>query len=138
MIDVATVVKGIKCNLNIEDYRFKNCLHCHYREDVDHLTWSCHDEEMLPDALELLEKMNPRILNPEEIPDYDAAIYLEDIDKSEIIIALYKRNVGNRVEFVAPVHREVIPSYIDYNKRWRAWTARPTEEQRKAVKWDET
>lgn len=24
-----------------------------------------------------------------------------------------------------------------YNKKWRCWTSRPTDEQREAVKWDE-
>ena len=33
--------------------------------------------------------------------------------------------------------------YVDewrhtYNKKWRCWTSRPTDEQRKAVRWDES
>ena len=38
-----------------------------------------------------------------------------------------------------PVFTGMRTAYGDeaYNKRWRCWTAKPTDEQREAVKWDD-
>ena len=72
----------------------------------------------------------------EEIPDYDGAIYLEDFEEPEIVIAVYDRGVARRMKFAVRGTRSTFADYDDYNKRWRAWTSRPTDKQRKAVAWD--
>ena len=42
---------------------------------------------------------------------------------------------AERVEFFRP-HTISTLDFYAYGKDWRCWTARPTDEQRKAVKWD--
>lgn len=91
---------------------------------------------LLQDALALLKEQEPRVMKPEEIPDYDGAIYLEDFGEPEIVIAVYDFGVARRVKFDLRGTRSTIVGYDDYNKRWRAWTSRPTDEQRKNTPWE--
>ena len=42
---------------------------------------------------------------------------------------------AERVEFFRP-HTISTLEFYAYGKDWRCWTARPTDEQRKAVEWD--
>jgi hypothetical protein len=44
---------------------------------------------------------------------------------------------GTRLGMSEPSGRMVWYKLDDYGKKWRCWTARPTDEQRKAVKWDD-
>ena len=44
---------------------------------------------------------------------------------------------GTRLGMSEPSGRVVWYRLDDYGKTWRCWTARPTDEQREAVKWDE-
>ena len=43
---------------------------------------------------------------------------------------------AERVEFFRP-HTISTLDFYAYGKDWRCWTARPTDEQRKAVKWND-
>lgn len=43
---------------------------------------------------------------------------------------------GERVDFYRPHSIDTLDFYA-YDKEWRCWTARPTEEQMDEVKWDE-
>lgn len=88
------------------------------------------------DVLALLKGQEARVMKPEEIPDYDGAIYLEDFGEPEIVIAVYDRGVARRVKFAIRGTRSTIAGYDDYNKRWRAWTSRPTEKQRLNTPWE--
>lgn len=93
------------------------------------------------DALAILKAQVPRVMTWREIVHSieieSPAIWLEDRDKVHVIpaltIASYVTNSEN-VTFVVRGKR-IDAKHSDYCKRWRAWTARPTEEQRKAVKW---
>lgn len=44
---------------------------------------------------------------------------------------------GTRLGMSEPSGRVVWYRLNDYRKTWRCWTARPTDEQMKAVKWDD-
>jgi len=123
MPDLEKVIKGLEC------CAFGDCTPCPYTET------RCQ-EHLCGDALDLLKEQEPRVMKPEEIPNYDGAIYLEDFGEPEIVIAVYCRGVARRVKFAVRGTRSTIAGYDDYNKRWRAWTSRPTNEQRKAVPWD--
>ena len=116
----------------IENWRescpFEKCVHCGAKGKCTN--------PIFDDVLALLKEQEPRVMKPEEILDYDGAIYLEDFGEPEIVIAVYDRSVARRVKFAVRGTRSTFADYDDYNKQWRAWTSRPTEEQRKNTPWE--
>lgn len=123
------VIRGLECCLKF--FNQEGCPEeCPYRSDG-----RCY-ETIKRDALALLREQEARVMKPEEIPDYDGAIYLEDFGEPEIVIAVYDRGVARRVKFAIRGTRSTIAGYDDYNKRWRAWTSRPTEKQRENTPWE--
>lgn len=92
---------------------------------------------------ELLKEQEPRILSWREVKRLDGiespAVWLEDYDKIHVIPAL-GLTTGFMDDDKAAFRvrgRTVTANCSDYGKRWRAWTSRPTQEQRKEVPWDE-
>lgn len=88
------------------------------------------------DALELLKEQEPRVIDISEI--YTAKkldVWLED--KSDIVhpIMLIETEMTNKSQ-TAFFYPMLVRPIKAYGKTWRCWTARPTDEQRKAVKWD--
>jgi hypothetical protein len=61
---------------------------------------------------------------------YNGWVLEYDIQKGQGIM-------GTALSMTEPSGRVVWYRLGDYGKTWRCWTARPTDEQRKAVKWDE-
>ena len=91
-------------------------------------------------AVKALEEQEPRVLTLEELRSLDGTdhfVWLEDNGEYDLYdcyaeVTTYQNNVelntfGREVEFE--------PDNEEYGKTWRCWSARPTEEQRKAVKW---
>ena len=86
-----------------------------------------------------------RVMTLEELEDaLDTVVWVEEPEFENFadhyaLIMAYSHKVGFvRVSFgfaEMPVDCEY--EYEDYGKKWRCWTQRPTDEQRKAVKWDE-
>lgn len=88
-------------------------------------------------AVEMLKEREPRVIGISEI--YTAKkidVWIED--KSESIVhplMLIETEMTNKSQtvFFYPMLGRPIKAY---GKTWRCWTARPTDEQREAVKWD--
>ena len=86
--------------------------------------------------IDYFEKLIPKvILKVKYLSSFDM-VWLEDIDKDEVISAC--------VNFVGFDHAEFLTSKglikaqsEDYLKRWRAWTFKPTDEKRKSIEWGE-
>ena len=95
---------------------------------------------------ELLKAQEPRVMTLEEIGNalkmplwketkrahkdlYTGWVLAYDIQKGEGI-------TGTRLGMSEPSGRVVWYRLDDYGKTWRCWTSRPTDEQRKAVKWE--
>ena len=97
-------------------------------------------------AVKALEEQEPRVLTLDELRSLngtDHFVWLEDnggytlnggyaLYDCYAEVTAYRNNVelntfGREVEFE--------PDNEEYGKTWRCWSARPTEEQRKAVKW---
>jgi hypothetical protein len=96
-------------------------------------------ELLLKDALSLLKAQEPRVMTLEEVKaiPYDADIWIETeyyVGKITIFAATINTK-GLRGVMVYGSHK--IYDYEAYNKLWRCWTSRPTDEQREAVKWDD-
>lgn len=123
---------------------------------IDYLKWAIAEAELtghtsitlepLKDALTLLKDQEPRVLEYSEIEKHPL-VWLEDNDKEDVIPALFLQYNGWSAEFsvqapdkyVDAIVRsaEVIADERKYGVTWRAWMAKPTNEQREAVKWDD-
>lgn len=53
------VIKGLECRLDINGNKYKHCLACDYRHDIDHCQWACQTDGILEDALALLKAQEP-------------------------------------------------------------------------------
>ena len=147
MIDEKEVLKALVCRAS-EVARL--CDGCPYEREND---WGCDVQRLCKDVLTLLKAQEPRVLPWEKvdksgntyvwaeirsfITDEKALIYCKIVN-SEFFHEIYRLREESGMEWARTEE--------DYNRDdsqgshngWRCWTARPTEEQRKAVKWDET
>ena len=91
-------------------------------------------------ALALLKEQGPRVLTLEKIQSGTVEVaWLECSDKQEVQAGLWFKRINEGEDEGIIIH--VLDGFEGlrtavYGKTWRCWTARPTEEQRKAVKWD--
>ena len=95
-------------------------------------------------ALSLLKEQEPRVMTLEELEDaLDTVVWLdipntENLADGYSLIMAYSHKNGF-ILLDSPFGDN--PSqdrfeYKDYGITWRCWTFRPTDEQRKAVKWN--
>lgn len=134
MIDRDKVFKGLTCCRN------GFCFACPYNDGVENNV-ECK-QKWADDALELLKEQEPRVLTLGDLRDIGSVWALNtppylcmDINPR------YRRIVGSWVawrniyELISGLH----PTYNadNYGKIWRCWSARPTDEQRKAVAWND-
>lgn len=135
MTDMENVIKGLECCV-----MGGGCGACPYYSKKDCPGLSPISETLMKDALRLLKAQEPRAITLAEL-EYTEIAYAEDKDKTDIIPVLVK---GRRYDRFAMVKGHLgdgtshvfHPSIYDYGKRWRCWTARPTDEQREAVPWE--
>ena len=112
----------------------------------------CGEEEdaimpLLKDALALLKAQQPRVLTLEEVferskhMDEDAVwIEFEDEDGDMVVNPAILSNSKPifEAEYIIVAALRWEKKYFPlgtYGKKWRCWTSRPTDEQRKAAKW---
>ena len=139
----------------------KNCRKCPYMRGRDgtgtcypidaeengvHLCW----QDLVDDAIALLKEREPRVMTLDEVLTADDFVWAEIYTPSKWSwCAIY-------VKIIPVVSNDEIvrieedcgtgwtKSKSDYGKRgfldggWRCWTARPTEEQMRDTKWEET
>lgn len=134
MIDRDKVIKGLEYCGRVHDCPGHICpyhrkLHC-----IAQLT---HD------ALALLKEQEPRVMTLEEL----IGIYNLRENHSWVyntppyLYMDYGKDTGYWIAWsnIVSCLERCYPKYIpeDYGKTWRCWSAKPTDEQRKAVKWDD-
>lgn len=101
--------------------------------------WCFVRVDVINDALELLKGQEARVMTLEEVKSVDwDYCYLEE-----------ERLPGNEYRMVCgdyaltcitwPCVTSMRIQHGDkgYGRKWRCWSAKPTDEQREAVKWDE-
>ena len=93
------------------------------------------DWQRVYDALALLKEQEPRVLALEEI-HRGMAVWLEDVDKADVMLAIGGSSAGAAKCFITEKDMSITPKDAEYGIRWRAWTQKPTDEQREKVKWD--
>ena len=146
------VCKGLSCH--VYGHPHTRCHYCPYWGTGPHGSSECN--VLAADALALIRQQRERIkeleagrtarvMTLEELEDaLDTVVWVEEPEFENFadhyaLIMAYSHKVGFvRVSFgfaEMPVDCEY--EYEDYGKKWRCWTQRPTDEQRKAVKWDE-
>jgi len=91
--------------------------------------------QMIADTIALLKEQEPRLLTIEEITG-DGECWFEGINGAYGYADCYMCTGSKEVE----VHRiSMKPEYVswdDFKKKWRCWSAKPTDEQRQEVKWE--
>ena len=133
MIDRKKVCKGLYA------HGYKDCKSCPYWGSGPHGSSECKD--LAREALSLLREQEPRVMTLKEVKNLqslrDGAIWLEAL--SGLFPALPEICMLNTTFFVAiPLNN--YRGHFDnkyYGKTWRCWTARPTDEQREAAKWND-
>ena len=132
MADIEKVIRSIKGCVNDGSY----CNKCDYDGCV--FTHGSCEKDLLADALELLKEHEARVMTLEDVKafgwDY---CYLEE----ERLPGKEYRGICGDYALTCitwPCVASMRIQYGDnsYGKKWRCWTAKPTDEQRMAVKWE--
>ena len=106
------------------------------------------DAQCLGDAVELLKEQEPRVLTLEknQISIASSSLvnytWVEEKDRPDVYIAMvvdYRHfsDIPRAMDIIRFHGGSKVVSGNDYGKTWRCWSERPTDEQRKEVKWDE-
>ena len=128
MIEREKVIRGLERCAGID------CTGCPYQRI------SPCQNKLVADALALLREQEPRVLALEKILSGTVEVaWLECSDKEEVRAGLWFKRINEGEDEGIIIH--VLDGFEGlrtgvYGKTWRCWTARPTEEQRKAAKWD--
>ena len=88
----------------------------------------------IQDVITLLKAQEPRVLALEEI-HRGMAVWLEDVDKADVILAIGGSSAGGAKCFITEKDMSITPKDAEYGIRWRAWTQKPTDAQREATRW---
>jgi hypothetical protein len=135
MPDREKVIKGLY--QHCEGSMFDRCGECPYYEVADE-PFRCRDA-LLMDVLALLREQEPRLMTLEEVKAFDwDYCYLEE---ERLPGKEYRAVCGDYaltcITWPCVASMRIQHGDDSYGKKWRCWTARPTDEQREAVKWDE-
>lgn len=135
MIDREKVIKGLECCTEYCDDE-TGCPYSVYEADG----FECQ-EKLREDAIALLKEQMPRVMTLDEITDeYCDYVFVEDISDPEYEYLLYAFPYGHDDIYVYMIMQDSIQMSAEYmsnsyNKTWRCWNTRPTDEQRVAEPW---
>lgn len=127
------VLKGLECCKTDPTFE-SDCEDkgCPYKTDL----MQCINH-LCADALTLLKEQEPRVMTVDEV-QLDELVWIEVPQSDEIWPALLRE-----VDWFGHLKWEMVGYAIarsflhdGYGRDWRCWTARPTDEQREAVKWE--
>lgn len=137
MTDREKIIKGLECCSQMTG---EACRKCPYSSEcvAGEATYQTGTAHLASDALALLKEQEPRLLTLDEVCGggecwiegingacgYADCEYDFDNDSGIYDVEIYR------------THRKTIASSKGFGKAWRGWSVKPTDEQRKAVKWD--
>lgn len=113
---------------------------------IERLNGFGEEVEVIGDAISLLKEQEPRVLTLEDVMEiynatdshvwpYDTAPFIFVEEHPDIYT--YHGSWTAWREIMAILHDGIfVHTRNTYGKTWRCWSARPTDEQRKVVKWD--
>lgn len=103
--------------------------------------WVFVRTEILRDALALLKAQEPRLLRMDEIHD-SMVVWLEAgtkflkiVDDDGVVLAIGGSERTGAKCFITVWDVGVAAKDDEYNVTWRAWSQRPTKEQREGTPW---
>lgn len=127
------VLRGLACLSNpfVQDADERDCEHCSYDSASCFL-------DITSDALSLLKAQEPRVMTLDEVKAFDwDYCYLEEErlpgKEYRIICGDYALTC---ITWPCIASMRIQHGDDRYGKKWRCWSAKPTDEQRKAVKWE--
>ena len=141
-------IKGFEKCLDKKTNCFCEDIGCPYADECWFSDKNLPTRPLMEDAIELLKKQQPNVMTNEEIEEaIDTVVWIEsrlefenafeNTSDNYALILFYSRphkEIG--VHFVTTDHGDYIRLPYEQNgKKWRAWSKRPTDEQRKAVPW---
>lgn len=136
-MDREKVIKGLEC-CTTQGFGCIENKKCPY--GVQRYGSHCVDS-MLGDALSLLKAQEPRVMTLDEVNRFVfGSPYIVETnipgDEPRLMYGLYSHQgtAGNYTFDTVDRRRNLYD--VDYDRFWRCWTSRPTDEQREAVPWD--
>lgn len=95
-------------------------------------------QQIVLHAIALLKEHEPRTMTLEEVKDFDwEYCYLEE---ERLPGKEYRAVCGDYaltcITWPCVASMRIQHGDNNYGKKWRCWTAKPTDEQRKALKWE--
>ena len=122
------VIKGLECCILHDPDDKPRCESCPY-------DGACVNR-LKRDALKLLKAQEPRVMTLEEVKTAEVVFMeFQDVITTRIVDTWFGNGDGDIR--LAGMDGTRYMGKDAYNDSWRCWTSRPTDEQRKAVKWDE-
>lgn len=138
MTDREKIIKGLECCRIQQNEVPPMCEECPY---ADNALGTCEDMSgLLNDAYKMLKAQEPRVMTLEEVEAMPYGHVLIETDKSEALrwldALLFCKNANFSFDFITLEGRARLLG-TEYNREWRCWTARPTDEQREAAPWQD-
>ena len=131
------VEKGLKqclMDYHIDEYN-EQCMDCPYF-DPDIECMKCK-QYLLEEALEVLK---PRMMTLEEVNgmEWDYCYVEEEMINDNVLRIFCGKYRVHCITWPSIAHyKTMFGGESAYGKRWRCWTQKPTDKQRKAEKWDD-
>jgi hypothetical protein len=134
------VIKGLECCMSEKICNSP----CPYKGQCD--DGGYYFSKAIEDAIDLLKAQEPRVLTISELWHMEhKPVYLERknsrlyMTEPSIVLKTERCYIPSLGEsYILMRENKIHDKYwaCDYNKTWRCWTSRPTDEQREAVKWE--
>lgn len=128
LADREKVIQGLEKCKTAPEFK-EECAGCPYDDGQEDCI-----ARMSADALELLKAQEPRVMTKEEIIGWEGYIWFEFNGMKAMKTVLIDHGMV-REPFRGDYPTKEL-SWGTCQETWRAWTSRPTDEQRKAVKWE--
>ena len=135
MTDREKVIKGLECLAQKQAPTANSCKDCGY---INRPSFAICVKDIASDALELLKEQEARVMTLDEVKAFDwDYCYLEE---ERLPWEEYRIVCGNYaltcITWVYVASMRIQYGDNSYGKKWRCWSAKPTEEQRQKVKWE--
>ena len=133
MADREKVIKGLEYHLK-ELSVGKTCYECPYFGDNP-----C-EIQLIANALELLKAQEPRVMTLEDVKAFgwDYCYLEEERMPGKVYRAVCGDYALTCITWPCVASMRIQHGDESYGRKWRCWSAKPTDEQRKAVKWNES
>lgn len=132
MTKLEKAIKGLEC------CRRGFCFFCPYNDGIDENV-ECK-QKWADDVLSLLKAQEPKVVTQEELftLPIDTPVFIEENNNECGWNVFCGIDEMDDVCFCGFQASADYYSLKEYNKSWRCWTSRPSEEQRAATPWDES